>query len=646
MPRSRRAGFAALLVALHACAGDSDPTKLLSPDSGKPSFAISDGANPPGQTGFYFLPPLVPQPAYSGQFDPNQLPQLRIVCTGATGPQCPTFMTASIKVDRKGERYVASWKGKVDRNVELGPDRYRIEVSIGQNVIGYADVWFVLKNTELTTVSTGYIGMVAGRLSDIPFRIETGLSPGNRAPVAADDEFETDEDEPLPGNVLGNDSDPDAGDVLSAVAVTNPANGALNLNSDGSFVYTPAAGFSGMDSFTYRASDGTLESNIATVSIAVNPTGLRFSAVSSGLGRFACALTPGGKAYCWGPNGGTLGDGTTINRLSPTEVLQPSGVSFTQITTGYGHACALTAAGQAYCWGSNTVGELGSLPALSPDPVTAPRAVEQGGVSYVTIVASNGRTCALDAGGTAYCWGNNSDGSLGVGVVPTLPDLFTLYIARPRAVVQPSGVSFSSLARAETSLGTMCGLTSAGQAYCWGVNNVGQIGDGTTETRLTPTPVAQPTGVAFAAVSTEGQQSCGVTASGAAYCWGRNTDGSFGNGSFGGDGAVLPPTAAATSSGPWQTIRVGSQYACGLNTSGRVFCWGSGGKLGNGSFTLSTVPVEVLLPAGRVFVEVFAGNIAACALSDTDELYCWGQNMAGSVGDGTLIDRLSPVRIE
>jgi hypothetical protein len=294
MPPSRRAGFAALLLALQACVGDSVPTKLLGPDSGKPSFAISDGAHPPGQAGFYFLPPLVPRPTYSGQFDPTKSPAVRIICTGATGPQCPTFMTASVKVDSKGERYVASWKGtKVDRNVELGPGRYRIEVSIGQNLIGYADIWFVLKNADLTSVSTAYIGMVAGRLVDIPFRIETGLFPGNRAPVATDDEFETDKAEPLPGNVLNNDSDPDAGDVLSAVLVTNPANGALNLNSDGSFLYTPAAGFSGMDSFTYRASDGTLESSIATVTITVNPqTGLRFSTISAGVGRFACALTP------------------------------------------------------------------------------------------------------------------------------------------------------------------------------------------------------------------------------------------------------------------------------------------------------------------------------------------------------------------
>src|SRR5262249_52050993 len=95
----------------------------------------------------------------------------------------------------------------------------------------------------------------------------------NDAPVARDDAFSTDEDTPLtvgaPG-VLGNDTDAD-GDSLTAALVSGPAHGTLALNADGSFTYTPAANFSGSDSFTYRASDGTADSNVATVAITVKP---------------------------------------------------------------------------------------------------------------------------------------------------------------------------------------------------------------------------------------------------------------------------------------------------------------------------------------------------------------------------------------
>ncbi|GAB4441535.1 MAG: hypothetical protein OHK0015_38980 [Chloroflexi bacterium OHK40] len=97
-----------------------------------------------------------------------------------------------------------------------------------------------------------------------------GLSPVNSAPLAVDDSFATDEDTPLGGDVLANDSDLE-GEVLTAALVAGPANGAVTLNPDGSFSYTPNANFNGVDSFTYTASDGTSSSNVATVTITVNP---------------------------------------------------------------------------------------------------------------------------------------------------------------------------------------------------------------------------------------------------------------------------------------------------------------------------------------------------------------------------------------
>ncbi|NOG48618.1 MAG: tandem-95 repeat protein [Chloroflexi bacterium] len=99
------------------------------------------------------------------------------------------------------------------------------------------------------------------------------VNPVNDAPVAVDDAYATDEDTALnvaaPG-VLTNDTDVD-GDTLTAVVDSGPTNGTLTLNSDGSFIYTPSANFNGSDSFTYKANDGTADSNVATVTITVNP---------------------------------------------------------------------------------------------------------------------------------------------------------------------------------------------------------------------------------------------------------------------------------------------------------------------------------------------------------------------------------------
>jgi hypothetical protein len=104
-------------------------------------------------------------------------------------------------------------------------------------------------------------------------------SPPNSPPVAGTDTYSTDENtlliEPAPG-VLGNDTDTD-GDTLSAVLVSSPSHGTVTLNADGSFTYTPAAGYSGPDSFTYKAGDGAASSEPATVTITVTPAPAVFS---------------------------------------------------------------------------------------------------------------------------------------------------------------------------------------------------------------------------------------------------------------------------------------------------------------------------------------------------------------------------------
>ncbi|MFN5677972.1 MAG: RCC1 domain-containing protein, partial [Roseiflexaceae bacterium] len=248
-----------------------------------------------------------------------------------------------------------------------------------------------------------------------------------------------------------------------------------------------------------------------------NPWGT-FTQISAG-GSHTCALTSLGAAYCWGWNtNGQLGDGTTTDRSAPVAVSMPTGVTFTQIDAGQAYTCALTSAGIAYCWGKNSVGQLG-------DGTTTDRSIPMAvsmpaGVTFASISAGYTHTCALTSAGAAYCWGANGFGQLGDG---TTTDSST-----PVAVSMPSSVTFTSITAGKEYT---CALTSAGAAYCWGKNNFGQLGDGTyTDKRSTPVAVSMPAGVTFASISVGYEHTCALTSAGAAYCWGANGFGQLGDG--------------------------------------------------------------------------------------------------------------------
>ncbi len=140
------------------------------------------------------------------------------------------------------------------------------------------------------------------------------------------------------------------------------------------------------------------------------PAARTFARVSAE-GAHTCGVTSGGAAYCWGYNGdGELGDGTTADRLSPVPV--GGGVSFAAVSAGDGgDTCGVTAGGAAYCWGDNSLGELG-------DGTTTNRSspvLVAGGVSFAAVSAGDIHTCGVTAGGAASCWGLNSAGQLGDG---------------------------------------------------------------------------------------------------------------------------------------------------------------------------------------------------------------------------------------
>lgn len=184
-----------------------------------------------------------------------------------------------------------------------------------------------------------------------------------------------------------------------------------------------------------------------------------------------------------------------------------------------------------------------------------------------------------------------------------------------------------------------CGISS-GKAYCWGSNFNGVLGDGTTTSRVKPTPVVD-TGVLSGRTIEKIDGGYGYTcalADGAVYCWGGGANGVLGNGSTANSSVPVAVTPVGSMvAGGVTDITVGGMHACAL-AAGRVFCWGSGtnGSLGQGSFTNSSTPVEVVRSGAMnnaLISQIEAGwDGHTCAIAN-GEVYCWGYNYAGAIGN-------------
>jgi alpha-tubulin suppressor-like RCC1 family protein len=252
--------------------------------------------------------------------------------------------------------------------------------------------------------------------------------------------------------------------------------------------------------------DGTVADRHAPVPVHGLSSGVIDIAAGNG---YSCAATEAGHVQCWGR---TVAPGGNV----PTDVLTATfGASVTVgVATGDEHACAVDPTGIAECWGSNVEGQLGDGTFVSgPFPGDVAGLFEQ----VASVSAGNSYTCAVSFSGAAFCWGANFD---------VFGDSASI-----RESASPVPVPGLSSGVAAVSAGDVqaCAVTTSGAAKCWGENDRGQLGNGSTKRSTTPVDVVG-LGAGVVAVSAGGSFSCALTADGAVKCWGGNVNGALGNG--------------------------------------------------------------------------------------------------------------------
>lgn len=347
-----------------------------------------------------------------------------------------------------------------------------------------------------------------------------------------------------------------------------------------------------------------------------------------------CALLSDGRVFCWGSNeSGELGVSSSVTPSSSTPLEVPGITDAVQITSGHDHNCAVTAAEEVLCWGANDFGQLGrGTIEASPVPVAVP-----GVVAPIQVAAGRSHTCALETDGRVMCWGRNNHGQLGNGASLPAPVMTTPVRVSGLTGAVELGANFQG----------MCARLSTGEVRCWGYNANGQLAQGTDldvgagDPSSVPVAVMGLEGSAVSLSKGSGGHFCASVGAGSVNCWGFNQTGQLGDGTT--THRSLPIAVAGLTAVEFGTG--GHTCAISADAISDVRCWGRNtwGQLGDGTVDQATAPVTVsgLMNASRIAV----GERHSCALQKGGLVFCWGNNDFGQLGDLTNNDRPAPVAV-
>ena len=372
--------------------------------------------------------------------------------------------------------------------------------------------------------------------------------------------------------------------------------------------------------------------------------------VSTGGGGHTCALTTLGGVKCWGYGlKGQLGTGTTIDHTTSVNAIGlASGV--VALDTGPFHTCAVLATGGVKCWGESGYGRLGA-PAddlCNFAPCSKIPIAVLGLEDAVAVRAGGNHTCALTSSGGVKCWGANGSGQLGAETKETCGS----------ATCSTTPVDVAGLSGAATAIAVgshhACALLASGGVQCWGNNRYGQLGNGvmsgSNEAQPVPQDVLQEaTGTELTdvtAVAAGGLNSCALTSTGEAKCWGWNVYGQLGDGT-----RTNRATAADVLGLKSEAVSIDTaSHTCVVTSAGAIRCLGrnTGGELGNGTSVneppfASLTLVDVVGLSSRP-TSVAVGGMT-CAVMTDGAVKCWGQSMRGGLGTGFTFGTLVPLDV-
>lgn len=413
------------------------------------------------------------------------------------------------------------------------------------------------------------------------------------------------------------------------------SNGQLGNGSSGIDSYVPILVLRGESATETNDNDGMYLKNIKSVSVG---------------NQYACALSgaQGGTttyAYCWGMNvDRQLGNDTDITSFVPVRVHDSVEVepfdkqgsylaNISNISAGSHHTCVAANSGNAYCWGFDQIGELGNGAVDNGARVGVPKRVlagaahsddKTGGPTFYlnnikSISALGGNmvgsyTCALSNSSRVYCWGNNihniSNSLLGIGLGIPAVDTPVRVSAAAGAPDNEAGFMYNIKEIGSGGVLHACAISrdiTGNNVYCWGVNQSGALGDGTTTVRLMPIRVLN------------------------------------------GD-AVALDTIAGTFLGNIKNVSMGIGHTCvgsNDNSNNNAYCWGwqENGRLGNNVSVGDSQATPIRVDKGnsdvgdndgtylRNIKNIMAGNSHTCAVSNNNKGYCWGSDSVGQLGD-------------